>query len=389
MSRISHADLNETPQRNSGRPTGDGSPMTAFVESCMETVADSAAAAQRRSRGRPSARKLIKLLAAKRRILVTTHQHPDPDGLASALALRVLLSQKLPQAEIVLSVKGQVGGGINQAFIRYAHLKLVPWDDQAVSGYDAIVLVDAQPSFSYCPLPAGVEPFAVIDHHAVSGKPPKCPFRDIRSEVGATCSIIFSYFMETETPIDPLLAATLLYGVETDLAGAAGAPAELDNIALSSLTLLADTHSLYQMRYVDLPRSYYIAYAQGLATARWHDHALVSHLQTIDSLEKPAILADFLLRFDQVDWVLATAIHEQRLILSLRTSNGKVSAAEVMKKLIRRLGEGGGHRAKAGGFVNLQTGDAPEIEKVRRALLRRLLRILKIKHSKGEPLVPG
>ena len=39
---------------------------------------------------------------------------------------------------------------------------------------------------------------------------------------GATSSIIFSYFMELEAPIKPDLGATLLFGIESDLAGAAG-----------------------------------------------------------------------------------------------------------------------------------------------------------------------
>ena len=56
---------------------------TAFVESCVETVADSAVAVERRSRGRPRAKKLLELLADKKNVLVTTHQHPDPDALAS------------------------------------------------------------------------------------------------------------------------------------------------------------------------------------------------------------------------------------------------------------------------------------------------------------------
>ena len=362
--------------------------MTAFVESCVETVAGSAVAAERRSRGRPKACKLLKLLAGKQRILVTTHQHPDPDGLASALAMRTLLSENLPKSKIHLSVKGHVGGGINEAFVRYAGLDLTDWNDEKLSEYDAIILLDTQPSFSYSPLPPEVKPLAVIDHHGAVGHRRSLPFVDIRSDVGATSSIVFSYFMETETPITPQLAASLLYGLETDLAGAAGTPAELDNIALSSLTLLADTRRLYQMRYVDLPRSYYIAYAQGLATARWHEHALVSHLQAIDSLEKPAVLADFLLRFDQVDWVLTTAIYESRMILSLRTSNTKVSAASVMKKLVRGIGQGGGHRAKAGGFIPLKTNSTIELEKVRAVLLHRYLRSLDIKTSAGEPLVP-
>src|SRR5690606_39638589 len=67
-------------------------------------------------------------------------------------------------------------------------------------------------------------------------------------------SIIFSYFMELEVPISRDLGAMLLFAIESDLAGAAGTPGELDNIALSSLTLIADPRKLYKMRYVDLPQ---------------------------------------------------------------------------------------------------------------------------------------
>jgi nanoRNase/pAp phosphatase (c-di-AMP/oligoRNAs hydrolase) len=360
--------------------------MTAFVESCVDTVAGSAQKVERIARRYPHARKLLKALAGKNRILITTHLHPDPDGLSSALALKALLNHQLPQAEVSLSVKGHVGGGLNEAFVRYSELDLVPWDESSLSQYDAIVLVDTQPSFAFSPLPPGTEVLAVIDHHPRWKGKPRCQFLDIRNDVGATASIVFSYLMETETPITPLLAATLLYGIETDVAGSAGTPTELDNVALSSLTLLADTRQLYKMRYVDLPRSYYVAYSQGLATARYYDNAMVSHLQEIDSLEKPAVLADFLLRFDQVDCALVTAIYENKLLMSLRIGNSRHSAGQIMRKLIRRIGQGGGHRAKAGGCVTLQSGSEAEATRVRTLLTRRLLRALGIKQTKGTPL---
>jgi nanoRNase/pAp phosphatase (c-di-AMP/oligoRNAs hydrolase) len=365
------------------------SPMTAFVESCVETAADSANAAEKHARRRPKVRRLFKLLAGKKRILITTHEFADPDGLASSLAMISLIQQNIPGAEVVLSVKGPVGGGLNEAFVRYTRLNPVPWDDALLAKYDAIILLDAQPHFAYSPLPDDVEPLAVIDHHGKSRRAKRTQFWDVRDDVGATSSIVFSYFLETDTPPSPLLAAALLYAIETDLAGAAGTPSELDNIALSSLTLRADNHKLYQMRYVDLPRSYYAAYWQALNTATWYDTAVVGHLDEIDSLEKPAVMADFLLRFDQVQSALVTAIHDKRMILSLRTSLPRTSAAFIMRKLVHRLGQGGGHRTKAGGFIPLQTGSESELKHVRRLLLRRLLRALAIKATPGKPLVPG
>jgi len=373
---------------------------TAFVESCVETVADSAVAVERRARHRPRAGKLLELLAGKKNILVTTHQHPDPDALASGLALCHLLAAKLKGPRIGMSIKGRIGGGINEMFVRLSNLKLLPWDDEALKEFDAIVLLDTQPMFAFSPLPPAVTPLAVIDHHR--GKSRKalsnCEFCDVRTDVGATSSIVFSYFMELDVPIKGDLAATLLYAIETDLAGAAGTPGELDQIALSSLTLMADPRRLYQMRYVDLPQGYYLAYATGLANAHYweptgngtpNNGAVLSHLESIDSMEQPAVIADFLLRFDKVQWALVTAVHENKLVLSIRTSGNKLSAADMARKLLRQIGEGGGHKTKAGGFIKLETGSAAEVDRYREMLRRRYLRALNIKGHRGQRLVPN
>jgi nanoRNase/pAp phosphatase (c-di-AMP/oligoRNAs hydrolase) len=370
---------------------------TAFVESCVETIADSAVAAERRARHRPRAGKLLELLSDKKNILVTTHQHPDPDALASGLAMCHLLSAKLKGSKVSMSIKGRIGGGINEMFVRLSNLKLLPWDDEMLKDFDAIVLLDTQPMFAFSPLPPGVQPLAVIDHHR--GKSRKslsdCAFCDVRTDVGATSSIVFSYFMELEVPIKGELAATLLYAIETDLAGAAGTPGELDQVALSSLTLLADNRKLYQMRYVDLPQGYYLAYANGLANGvYWEGNgptpgAAISHIESIDSMEQPAVIADFLLRFDKVQWALVTAVHENKLVLSIRTSHtSKLTAADMARRVLRTIGEGGGHRTKAGGFIKLSTGSAAEVERLREMIRRRYLRSLGIKGQRGQKLVP-
>jgi nanoRNase/pAp phosphatase (c-di-AMP/oligoRNAs hydrolase) len=365
-------------------------PMTRFVESCLETVADSAVAAERKSRGRPRAPRLLRVLSTKRNILVTTHLHPDPDALASSMAMVQLLRAKLPAGtRVSMSIKGQVTSGINATFAKLSDLELVPWDDEKLKEYDGFVLLDTQPQSSFSPLPKTIEPDVVIDHHQgkKSGKP-HCPFCDIRTEVGATSSMVFSYLMELEVAISPALGASLLFAIESDLAGASGTPGELDNIALSSLTLIADTHRLYQMRYVDLPQSYYIAYASALSNAVHYDNALMSHIDQIDSLEKPAVMADFLLRFDEVQWVLVTAVHENKMILSLRTSSKAMSAADMIRKLLRNWGEGGGHRKKAGGFIPLTNGTPTEVARLRDVLRRRYLSALKIRATRGQRLVP-
>ena len=126
----------------------------------------------------------------------------------------------------------------------------------------------------------------------------------------------------------------------------------------------------------------------GLANAVYFDNVMVSHLDQMESPEAPAVIADFLLRFQPVQWVLVTAVNGPSLAMSLRTSAPKGSAADVMRKLLRSLGNGGGHQTKAGGSISMESGSPAEVEKLRKTLKRRLLRALGIKMSRGQKLVP-
>ena len=51
-------------------------------------------------------------------------------------------------------------------------LSVVPWNDSALEDYDAIILLDVQPTFAYSPLPPNITPTAVIDHHTTRGRKP-------------------------------------------------------------------------------------------------------------------------------------------------------------------------------------------------------------------------
>ena len=371
---------------------GEAGMTSSFVESCVETAADSAVAVVKGSRHRPHALKLLHALDGRKNILVTTHEHPDPDALASSFALARLLQIKLKDAKISVSVKGRIGAGYNAVFIQQAEMKPLemkplPWDDAKLAEFDAIVLLDVQPMFKLNPLPPDIQPTAVIDHHRSHGRRPKCPFCDIRTDVGASSSIVFSYYMELDVNISRELAAMMLFAIETDLAGAAGKPGDLDNLALSSLTLMADLRRLNKMRFAPLPQGMFNAYADGLDNALYYEQALMTHVGAIESGETAAVVADFLLRFDKVEWVLVTAIGGQTLVLSLRTSSPKGSAADIMRRLVRGIGEGGGHRTKAGGGIPLESATPTEIERHRATLRRRLLRALKIKMQRGQKLV--
>lgn len=381
----------------------------------MDSAEDEAKGAMQQSRGRPRGRQLLSTLKDARHVLVSCHRYPDPDALGSAAAMQYLLRDRLPHVAgangpptVEFAVQGDVGGGINSAFTRYARLDLSPWDEARLTdrsredAYDAVVLCDVQPSFPYSPLPVEVTaardgpfPTAIVDHHRARGRKPRADFVDIRTDVGATASIVFNYFVELEVEVPPDLAATMLYAIESDLAGAAGQPSDLDNAALSTLTLRADTRKLYRMRHVSLPQHYFVSYANALANAVVYDRMLFTHIGRITSLEKPAIIADFLLRYEEVDWAVVTASHgdgnggrPERLIVSARAGKLDLSAGEAVRKAMNGIGEGGGHRTKAGGVVRLENGTPTELERVRLALRRGMLRALRLpEEARGRRLI--
>lgn len=359
--------------------------MTAFVDSCIDTMNNTASAVQ--NRAHPRARKLLAALAGKANILITTHTHPDPDAAASCMAMKKLLDASLaPGTKTTIRLKGQHDAPRFAGFARTAQLQFDPWDDDAIKTYDAIVLLDTQPSFAVSPLPAGVQPTVLVDHHRGRGRRAKMAFADVRTDVGATASIIFSYFMELQVTIDPTIAAALLYAIECDIAGAAGMQSQLDTVAISGLTLVADIRKLWQMRYVDVPAGYYTAFAKSVNSAMRYDYVLITHAGKIEQVEEAALLADGLLRCTGIDVTLVTAEHEGRLILSLRSELSRISTGEIVRRLVNKIGDGGGHRSKAGGQIKLESDSPACISRVQQTLKRRLLRCLHITHTRGKPL---
>lgn len=342
-----------------------------------------------KSASRPRVDELLDHLRDKHKILVTTHRDPDPDALASAIGLSFLLHVLLPDSKITTSFAGELGGGLNSVFASYSLPLYASWSKVDLTSFDAVCLLDCQPSFTNSPLPPEVCPVAVIDHHpALRGKPCHSPFIDIRRKVGASCSIIYSYFSEMNLVIPKDIAALMLYGIESDLAGAAGQPGELDNAALSALTLIADMRKLYRIRFADLSRSYYQAYYQAMQNAVIYDHAMVSHLRTIDSPEQPAVMADFLLRYESVTWVMVSALSGRGLAISLRTTDeAPHSAGSTIAHILKGIGNGGGHPTKAGGYVPLKDLEEDTVERMQNTLKRRYLAALGIQGARPQRLI--
>ena len=99
-------------------------------------------------------------------------------------------------------------------------------------------------------------------------------------------------------------------------------------------------------------------------------------------------MAEFLIRFEQVDWALCGGVYRDKLVLSFRSAVPQAKSGEILRQAVGRMGKAGGHDRRAGGCIRLPSTSMNAIEDVQGELRRRLLKALKIEDCRGQRLVP-
>lgn len=315
-----------------------------------------------------------------------SHVHPDPDSLGSMLALAHLVEYRLGKPTRLIR-DGVISRAENRAMVELLDIPLCPIERFQCAPGDAVVMVDSQPNTGRHNFPCKVPLYGVIDHHDTPGDLTGVPYVDVRQTVGATCSLATSYLIEQDVPIPGRVATALLYGIETELAGYPREAGDLDDSALQYLYPLADKDLLARIRNARLPQSYFGCLVQALQSSFIYDRLIISWINDLPQPELAAEVADFLMRFQEIDWALAVGVYEDKLILSMRSSAPDARAGDLLRKVVNGMGRAGGHDRRAGGTMNLASTSASHIDEVRSELRRRLLKALDIEECRGQRLV--
>ena len=101
---------------------------------------------------------------AGKRIVIVIHDNPDPDCLASAMALRQLFLARL-RREAVITFSGMIGRSENLALAKVMGIVLTPLDIVDFDPNDVICMLDTQPGTGNNSLPSNIPVHIVIDHH--------------------------------------------------------------------------------------------------------------------------------------------------------------------------------------------------------------------------------
>ncbi len=305
------------------------------------------------------------------RILILLHDDPDPDSLASALALRTILGRTRQTA--VIGAFAPVTRPENLRMIHMLDLKVKKLKEEDIGRFDRIAVVDIQPHYWGERFPA-VD--LVIDHHPPQ-KGYKARFLDLRPNVGATSTILLEHLLASGNAVSERTATALLYAIKTD------------TLFLERGVHAADLRSfafLYQRANLNILRK---LEGQGITMERlafidrvrqqhiFEDGFLYSHLGEIPRDDLAPALADFFLQLDDVKWCAISGEVGGQVTLSLRNLGYQKSAGDVVKSVFGEIGNAGGHRSAAKAVIPVENfrsafGDPDRNGKVAAAVYKKL-----------------
>lgn len=321
------------------------------------------------------------------RVVFVSHVNADPDSLGSMLGLSHLIESRLSKPT-VLTRDGLIGRPENRAMVELLHLDLVPVEEVDWRSDDAVVMVDSQPNTGRHTFTDSIPLYAVIDHHDTPGDLDDVVFTDIRSTLGATCSLATKYLVEQDATIPEKVATALLYGIETEVTGYPREAGPADDEALLYLYPLADKDLLAQIRNARLPHSHFECLLQALQSSFIYDRLIISWVDDLPQPEQAAEVVDFMIRFEKVDWAVCGGVYQDKLILSVRAAIEHARAGEILRQVVGKLGRAGGHDRRAGGCILLSSTAPSAIEELQAELRRRFLKAFRIVDTRGQRLVP-
>ncbi len=291
---------------------------------------------------------LRKVVGTAERVALVLQDDPDPDGVASAIALRTVLGRN--RSTTPLFAFGETTRAENLAMLRLLDVTIDAADSEALRAFPCVALLDVQPPYFGERLHHA---HIVIDHHPRVGSI-DAEYCDVRSQYGATSTILTEYLEACEADVSQRLATALLYGIKSDTLMLNRETGPADLCAFMALYPLTNYNTLRRIERPELPLSFAGFLARVLPQLRKQFGLLTLHVGAIEREEIIPQLADFCMQFEGAEWVAVSGKWQQALVISVRNPGYVRSAGDVVRKLFSGVGRAGGHRSMAKAVVPLR-----------------------------------
>jgi nanoRNase/pAp phosphatase (c-di-AMP/oligoRNAs hydrolase) len=351
-------------------------PPSAFAEQVLVPAVERAS---RRAR----AARVQRHLAPAERVLIMMQDDPDPDAIASALALKTLLGRSKATAPI--ATFGAITRPENRAMLRVLDIEVERVTPRDLAEYDMIAMVDTQPSFFEEALG---EVSLVIDHHPEE-VPARAVLKDIRPTYGATSTILTEYLRAADVKITQRLATALLYGIVADTQHLERGATRADMDAFTFLHAHANHSALRRIERPELSDAALDLLAAGIARRRVVSGVVFVHLGPVGYPELVAQFADLFLQVEGVEWSVVSGVIEDDLHVSVRNVGYVRAAGDVVRHAFAALGSAGGHRSMAKAVVPIRdwrrrVGETTD-DALGRGIVTRFLEALRSKPDSRAP----
>jgi nanoRNase/pAp phosphatase (c-di-AMP/oligoRNAs hydrolase) len=281
------------------------------------------------------------------RVLILLHNDPDPDALASGLALRNVLRRN-KQTAIIAAIQG-VTRPENLRMLNLLDIHVEIITPRNVADYDRVAMVDVQPHYFGGEIDR-VD--LVIDHH------PEQPgysavFKDIRQDYGSTSTILTEHLRAVDANISERTATAMLYAIKSDTLFFNRQANRVDIEAFSYLYPLADAALIRKMEGAEITTERLEYVLKAKQNGRMAEQVFCAFLGTSPREDFIPYVADFYLQLENVKWTIVFGIVNDSLIMSVRNLGYSRNAGEFVRKYFSDIGSAGGHRAMAKAVVPL------------------------------------
>lgn len=338
-----------------------------------ELLAEAIDTLLRRAGARRRLRGLERALRGARRIAFLVQHDPDPDAIASALALRAALRYS-PSAAPIISC-GKISRPENRRLVDQLGIKVRHVSESQLRSFGPLILVDVQPPYFDDALG---EVAAVVDHH-----PPVKAFtarhRDVRTSYGASATMALEYLLaHGAAAVTVRLATALLYGIITDTKSLSRPVSDEDLEAFAFLFPRADHDALRRIQHPSYSPLALRRFGRALETSRVERGLAYVHLGRLprDQEHIVAQLAEFCLGMADARVAVVSGIFGGRLVMSARALSPDWQLGDRLRALFGEDGSAGGHPVMAKAVVPLRAWrDAPRA-RTDRAIARQVRKML-------------
>ncbi len=283
-------------------------------------------------------------------ITVQCHDFPDADAIASGWALYEFFKSKGKSVNLIYSGRNRITKANLTLMINTLNIPIMyvaPGSDLENNGL--LITVDCQHGAGNV-TDFNANSYAIIDHHQVEKTVQT--YNHIKPDYNSCSTVVWELLKEEGFDLNSEISTALYYGLYTD----SGMLAELSNphdrdmidqLDYSKSDITSFRNCNISIKELDIAGMAILRYS---LNDEYHFAVIKSNPCDPNVL---GLISDFLLQVDGVNTCVVFAENEQGIKISVRSCVKEVNASELAAYLTDRIGSGGGHYEKAGGWISI------------------------------------